>query len=57
LFDEGGIGRRTPSLFKERLHLIREILDDFPDRQENAQTKKIAMDKLEMMEWFIESVF
>jgi len=57
LFDESDIGKRIPSMFKERLQLIRETLDAFSDRQENAQTKKNAMDKLELMEWFIDSVF
>ena len=57
LFNESDVGNWVSSLLMEKICLIRETLDAFPDRQENAQTKKIAMDKLEMMEWFIESVF
>lgn len=41
----------------ERIHSIREILDTFPDRQENAQTKSFAMDKLESLELIVESSF
>lgn len=57
LFDQSDIGKRVPSLFKERLHSIREILDTFPDRQENAQAKKDAMNKLESLEWIVEKEF
>lgn len=41
----------------ERIHSIRETLDAFPDRQENAQTKKYAIDKLDSLELIVESVF
>lgn len=57
LFNQSDIGKRAPSLFSEKIHSIREILDTFPDRQENAQTKKYAMDKLDSLELIVERVF
>ena len=48
------LGERTSGLFAERIHSIRETLGDFPDRLENAQAKKDAMDKLESLEQIIE---
>lgn len=52
--------KKASKLFKERLNLIREILDTYPENQENAEYKKYAMDTLELLEsleWIIDKNF
>lgn len=49
--------KRVSKLFKDRIHIIREILNTYPENQENAQAKRYAMDKLESLEWIADRVF
>ncbi|MPM15693.1 hypothetical protein SDC9_62064 [bioreactor metagenome] len=41
----------------EKINLIRDALDAFPDKQEEMSAKSNAMDKLDSLERFVQEAF
>lgn len=57
LYNQNDLDKKASGLFKEKIDLIRGILDAFPEGQGNEQAKRYAMDKLDSLELVVESVF